>query len=142
MIYSYFDFGIKTAVFCCLVNTLAPLPIALESCSRAQTDRPVVKFTDLQSCYLFMVQHFFMVAFMLDMHGTSNSTAMKFFPTSTSYSIYNINEQKTIYFVSIDSNSINRPNFLEFSILSLLLILKRHGSSDGLFSALVFNRAI
>ena len=28
-------------VFGCLTNTLAPSPIALESCSRAQTDRPV-----------------------------------------------------------------------------------------------------
>jgi len=28
-----------------------------------------------------------MVALMLDMHGASNSTAMKFFPTSTSCSI-------------------------------------------------------
>jgi len=28
-----------------------------------------------------------MVAFMLDMHGKSNSTAMKFFPTSTSCTI-------------------------------------------------------
>jgi len=25
----------------CLTNSLAPLPIALESCSTAQTDRPV-----------------------------------------------------------------------------------------------------
>jgi len=31
----------KTAVFGCLTNALAPLPIALESCSTAQTDRPV-----------------------------------------------------------------------------------------------------
>jgi len=31
----------KTAVFGCLTNTLAPPPIALESCSTAQTDRPV-----------------------------------------------------------------------------------------------------
>jgi len=31
----------KTAVFGCLTNALAPPPIALESCSRAQTDRPV-----------------------------------------------------------------------------------------------------
>jgi len=31
----------KTAVFGCLTNALAPLPIALESCSAAQTDRPV-----------------------------------------------------------------------------------------------------
>ena len=34
-------FAKKTAVFCCLTNALAPLPIALESCSAAQTDRPV-----------------------------------------------------------------------------------------------------
>jgi len=31
----------QTAVFSCLTNTLAPPPIALESCSTAQTDRPV-----------------------------------------------------------------------------------------------------
>jgi len=31
----------KTAVFGCLTNALAPPPIVLESCSRAQTDRPV-----------------------------------------------------------------------------------------------------
>jgi len=31
----------KTAIFSCLTNALAPLPIALESCSTAQTDRPV-----------------------------------------------------------------------------------------------------
>jgi len=30
-----------TAVFGCLTNALAPPPIALESCSRAQTNRPV-----------------------------------------------------------------------------------------------------
>ena len=31
----------KTAVFGCLTNNLAPPPIALESCSMAQTDRPI-----------------------------------------------------------------------------------------------------
>jgi len=31
----------KTAVFGCLTNALGPLLIALESCSMAQTDRPV-----------------------------------------------------------------------------------------------------
>jgi len=35
------DFRKKTAVFGCLTNALAPLPIALESCSTPQTDRPV-----------------------------------------------------------------------------------------------------
>jgi len=35
------DFRKKTAVFGCLTNALSPLPIALESCSAAQTDRPV-----------------------------------------------------------------------------------------------------
>ena len=40
-IYSYFDFGLKTAAFGSLTDALAPLPIALESCSRAQADRPV-----------------------------------------------------------------------------------------------------
>jgi len=33
--------ALKTAVFGCLTNALAPLPIALESCSTAQTDQPV-----------------------------------------------------------------------------------------------------
>jgi len=37
----YLDFGLKPAVFGCLTNAIAPPPIALESCSRAQTDRPV-----------------------------------------------------------------------------------------------------
>jgi len=31
----------KTAVFGCLTNAIAPLPIVLESYSRTQTDRPV-----------------------------------------------------------------------------------------------------
>jgi len=31
----------KTAVFGCLTNALAPPPIVLQSCSTAQTDRPV-----------------------------------------------------------------------------------------------------
>jgi len=35
------DFRKKTAVFGCLTNALARPPIALESCSTAQTDRPV-----------------------------------------------------------------------------------------------------
>jgi len=35
------DFCKKTAVFVCLTNALAPPPIALESCSTAETDRPV-----------------------------------------------------------------------------------------------------
>jgi len=38
---SYLDFSLKPAVFGCLTNAIAPLLIALESCSRAQTDRPV-----------------------------------------------------------------------------------------------------
>jgi len=38
---SYLDFGLKPAVFGCLTNVIAPPPIALESCSRAQMDRPV-----------------------------------------------------------------------------------------------------
>jgi len=38
--YSYLDFSLKTAVFSCLTNAIAPPPIALESCSRAQMDRP------------------------------------------------------------------------------------------------------
>jgi len=40
-IYSNLDFGLKPAVFSCLTNAISPPPIALESCSRAQTDRPV-----------------------------------------------------------------------------------------------------
>ena len=65
------------------VSRFHQLQIIQQSCQI----KTVVKFIDLQSCYLFMVQQIFMVAFMLDMHGTSNSTAMKFFPTSTSCSI-------------------------------------------------------
>jgi len=30
----YLDLGLKTAVFGCLTNAIAPLPITLESCSR------------------------------------------------------------------------------------------------------------
>jgi len=37
---SYLDFSQKPAVFGCLINALAPPLIALESCSRGQTDRP------------------------------------------------------------------------------------------------------
>jgi len=37
----FWRFSQKTAVFGCLTNALAPPPIALESCSTAQTDRPV-----------------------------------------------------------------------------------------------------
>jgi len=35
---SYLDFGLKPTVFGCLTNAIAPPPIALESCPRAQTD--------------------------------------------------------------------------------------------------------
>jgi len=35
------NFRKTTAVFGCLTNALAPLLIALENCSTAQTDRPV-----------------------------------------------------------------------------------------------------
>jgi len=38
---SYLDFGLKTAVFGCLTSAIDPPPIALQSCSSAQTDRPV-----------------------------------------------------------------------------------------------------
>jgi len=41
MIYLYFAIGLKPAVCGCLSNAIAPPPIVLESCSRAQTDRPV-----------------------------------------------------------------------------------------------------
>ena len=78
-----------------------------------QTIQHSCKFIDLQRSYLFMFQQFFMVAFMLDMQGTSNSTAMKFFPTPASCSIQG-KWAVTIYFVSTDSNSINRANFLNY----------------------------
>ena len=39
MMYSYFEIGLKPAVVGCLVNAIAPLSIALEGCSRAQTDQ-------------------------------------------------------------------------------------------------------
>jgi len=41
MTYSYFEIGLKPAVVSCFTNAIAPLPIVLESCARAQTDRPV-----------------------------------------------------------------------------------------------------
>jgi len=41
MICSYFEIGLKPAVVSCLTNAIDPPPIVLESCSRAQTDRPV-----------------------------------------------------------------------------------------------------
>jgi len=41
MIYLYLDFGLKPAVVSCRINAIAPLPITLESGSRAQTDRTV-----------------------------------------------------------------------------------------------------
>jgi len=37
----YFEIGLKSAVVSCLTNVIAPPPIALESCSRAQMDQPV-----------------------------------------------------------------------------------------------------
>jgi len=43
MIHSYFEIGLKPAVVGCLTNDIAPLPIALESFSRAQTDQPVIE---------------------------------------------------------------------------------------------------
>jgi len=43
---SYLDFSLKPAVFGCLANVIAPPPIALESCSWAQTDR---QFSSLHS---------------------------------------------------------------------------------------------
>jgi len=36
MIYSYLEISLKPAVFGCLTNAIAPLPIALESCSNPQ----------------------------------------------------------------------------------------------------------
>jgi len=45
MIYLYFEIGLKPAVVSCLTNAIVPPPIALESCSRTQTDRPVFKPT-------------------------------------------------------------------------------------------------
>jgi len=41
MIYSYFDFGLKPEVVSCFTNALAPLSIAMESCSRALTNLTV-----------------------------------------------------------------------------------------------------
>jgi len=41
MIYLYFEMGLKPTVVSCLTNALAPPPIVLERCSRAQTDRKV-----------------------------------------------------------------------------------------------------
>jgi len=35
MLYSYFEIGLKPAVIGCLINTTAPSPFTLKSCSRA-----------------------------------------------------------------------------------------------------------
>jgi len=40
-IYSYFEVGLKLAVVGCPNNAIAPPPIALESCSKTETDWPV-----------------------------------------------------------------------------------------------------
>jgi len=40
--YSYFEIGLKPEVFSCLTSAIAPTPIALESCSRAQMDWTVI----------------------------------------------------------------------------------------------------
>ena len=62
----------------------------------------VVEFVDLKELQSFMVQHFFMVNLVVDMHGTNNSTAMKFFPTTTSRSIKGERAVNYINFVPID----------------------------------------
>jgi len=41
---SYLDFGLKPAVASCLTNAIVSPPIALESCSRVQTDQTVFYF--------------------------------------------------------------------------------------------------
>jgi len=52
----YFEIGLKPAVASCLTNAIAPPSIALESCSRAQTDQPAKMLTlDIWS-YRFDVQ--------------------------------------------------------------------------------------
>jgi len=48
-----------------------------------------------------MAQHFFMVNLVLGMHGTNNSTAMKFF-TTTSHGIQGKRAVPYINFVSVD----------------------------------------
>ena len=52
------DFRKKTAVFGCLTNALAAPPIALESCSTAQTDRPVEKIALEKIFFAWGVQVF------------------------------------------------------------------------------------
>jgi len=55
------EFRLKPAVFGCLTNTIAPLPIALESCSRAQTDWPVF-YSALKKIFWLGVANFLWVA--------------------------------------------------------------------------------
>jgi len=38
---SFLELGLKPEVFGCLTNAIAPPPIALDSCSKAETDRPI-----------------------------------------------------------------------------------------------------
>jgi len=41
----YLDFSLKPAVFGCFTNTIAPLPIALESCSKHQDSANLLVWT-------------------------------------------------------------------------------------------------
>ena len=60
-----------------------------------------------------MVQHFIMVDLMVDKHVTNNSTAMKFFLTTTSCGIQG--KRAVIYIIYVHRrSSINRANFLKF----------------------------
>jgi len=66
-----------------------PYPCNIDSFNidKVVESKKLLNLLTSKNCHLFMVRQYFMVALMLNMHGTSNSTAMKFFPTSTSCSI-------------------------------------------------------
>ena len=53
-----------------------------------------------------MVQHFLMVDLMLNMHGTNDSTSMKFCPTTTSHSVHSKRAVTNINVVSIDMQAL------------------------------------
>jgi len=64
-----------------------------------------------------MVQHFFMVDFMLDMHGANNLTAMKLCPTTTSRS----KGKRAVTYINFES--INVTALAEKISLDIFVIL-------------------
>jgi len=56
MIYSYFETSPKPAVVSCITNAIAPLPIALESCSNPQNGSASLLVCTQKKIFLLGVQ--------------------------------------------------------------------------------------